>query len=79
MVKQLLHSKKQLILITEDSYGRNVAESAGIVVGNRVSEISKEMWDLAAQRKEHEQAKLEERKNQLLADRGIIEKRTKVS
>jgi hypothetical protein len=75
LAHQMLKSKKLLILVTEDAFGVRIAENAGLLVTSKVSKITPELWDQAAQRKEMLQEQQKERKQDLLAERGLVEPR----
>ncbi len=76
LVKQMLKSKKLAILVTEDAYGQRVAEAAGLVTADKVSQITAQMWEIAAARKESLLESREAVKQELLTQRGLIEKQT---
>lgn len=78
LVKQMLRSKKLGILVTEDQYGQRVAEAAGLVTADKVSQITGQMWEVAAARKEALQDSLEAVKKQLLTQRGILDNSNEV-
>lgn len=70
--KQLMKSKKQLILVTEDSFGEKLAKTAGLIATNKVSNVAPEMWESAQLAKEKAKEQADAVKKELLTKRGAI-------
>lgn len=72
MAKQVVKSKKLIVLVTEDDFGQKLAKQSGLVATHKVSEINPEMWESALIAKEKTKEELLARKQELLTERGII-------
>ncbi len=68
---QILRSKKQIVLVTEDELGLKLAKQANIISTNKVSNVSAETWEAAKAAKESLLRQRDELKSHLLAERGI--------
>jgi hypothetical protein len=73
LFKQIMKSKKVVIMVTEDEFGANLAAAAGLLATSKVSNITPDMWDQALAKKEQYVAERDAKKQQLLARRGIVE------
>lgn len=51
LYRELIRSKKIVIVVTEDSFGFNIAQKAGFVAVQKVSQITEELWDIAFSKK----------------------------
>lgn len=72
LAKQIAKSKKQVVLVTEDDFGLQLAAQAGVTATNKVSGVTPEMWESAQLTKEKSKVATEEKKVKLLKERGII-------
>lgn len=72
LAKQVAKSKKLVIVVTEDRFGMQLAERAGLVSTNKVSAITPEMWEVALLKKQRLKDETNQRKEELLIDRGIL-------
>src|SRR5258708_5021077 len=51
LLRKFVKSKKVGILVTEDEYGKTMAEKIGFIVVAKVSQINSELWDIAKSKK----------------------------
>ncbi len=51
LYREIIRSKKIVIVVTEDSFGLNIAQKAGFVAVQKVSQITEELWDIAFSKK----------------------------
>lgn len=73
LAKQMLNTKKLLVLVSEDAFGLKLAKQAGIVTSGKVSNVTAEVWESAqiAQAKAKNLAM--STKKELLTRRGLLE------
>ncbi|GAB4283950.1 MAG: hypothetical protein Kow0081_0840 [Candidatus Dojkabacteria bacterium] len=66
---RLTDEKKICIIVTEDEYGQVLAQKAGFVVVQKVSQITSELWEVAQSKFQNFIQKQNQRKNTLLEER----------
>jgi hypothetical protein len=76
LAKQIVNSKKLVIVVSEDEFGLKLAKQAGITTAKKVSDITGESWEAAQIAIAKQKALFESRKKDLLARRGLIEPET---
>lgn len=64
--RELLDRKNNAVIVTEDEYGKLIAQKAGFLVVNKVSQITADMWDKAEASKISIKSQLDARKRDLL-------------
>ncbi len=64
--RELLSVKNKVIIVTEDEYGKTIAQKAGFLVVNKVSQITSDLWDKAEASKISLKSQLEGKKRDLL-------------
>jgi hypothetical protein len=69
LAKQILQSKKLVVIVSEDAFGRKLADRAGIVNVRKVSDVTPELWEKAQLAKERDSALLKRHEKSLLAGR----------
>lgn len=62
LFREIAKSKKIAVLVTEDAYGKHIAEKAGFLVAAKVSSITNEMWEESATSKVDVLSKFQNRK-----------------
>ncbi|MCA9379294.1 hypothetical protein KC640_02600 [Candidatus Dojkabacteria bacterium] len=72
MAKQVVKSKKVVVLVTEDDFGQKLAKQSGLVAAHKVSEITPELWEAAIIAKEKAKEEILGKKKELLTERGIL-------
>jgi hypothetical protein len=73
LFKEISKSKKTALIVTEDGYGQMIAEKAGFVVAQKVSQVTAQNWDLALTNKLRYLDSQERKKKELLSNIGLIE------
>lgn len=76
LFKEISKSKKTSLIVTEDGYGQMIAEKAGFVVKQKVSQVTAQDWDLALTQKLRYIDSQEKKKKELLSNIGLIEQPT---
>lgn len=71
LAKQIVKSKKLVVVVTEDEFGQKLAKSAGIISAAKVSNVTPEMWESVQIAKEKAKDAAKQRKEELLSERGI--------
>lgn len=73
LAKQMLNTKKLLILVSEDAFGLKLAKQAGIVTSGKVSNVTAEVWESAQIAQAKAKNVAISTKKELLTRRGLLE------
>jgi len=75
LLRKLLGTKKIMIIVTEDEYGKKIAEKLGFLVVSKVSHITQELWNDSLSRKK----RLVEEFNNRFKENEPVEKKIEVN
>jgi hypothetical protein len=68
LARTLIQHDKVAILVTEDAYGGRIAQKAGLVVVQKVSQITSDLWEIAKSKQFGAKQELQVKKDELLKD-----------
>jgi hypothetical protein len=69
LAKMILKTDKLVVLVTEDPQAKNFAEKSGIIHVDKISEVTKEVWDAVNNSKQEQLIKINKKKVELISSR----------
>jgi|GEM_PF-4065867 len=73
LAKQMLNTKKLVVLVSEDLFGIKLAKQAGILTTSKVSGVTAELWESAQIAQAKAKSIAQSSKKELLTRRGLLE------